>query len=111
LKFKLAELKALRMSIPRFELTKGFDVPDNSPTTNPPPFQASSVQELLDATLTPTKVITSWGFGKTLQAALLAGVQGDPEGHNVPDLPCEPDRSLVHTMIPQVYSSQAGRRS
>jgi hypothetical protein len=102
------------MSIPRFELTKGFDVvPTNSPTTNPPPFQASSVQELLDATLTPSTVITSWGFGKTLHAALLAGAQGSTEcmGENSPPLPTEPEKSLVNTMIPQVYPSQTGRRS
>ena len=56
------------MSIPKIELMKGYDVvPNNSPIDNPRTFQASSVQELLDATLTPTKVITSWGFGKTLR--------------------------------------------
>ncbi|HWY92235.1 MAG TPA: hypothetical protein VNY04_04975 [Chthoniobacterales bacterium] len=100
------------MSIPKIELMKGYDVvPNNSPIDNPRTFQASSVQELLDATLTPTKVITSWGFGKTLQAALLAGIQGAPEGHNQPPLPVEPDKSLVNGMIPVTYPSQAGRRS
>jgi hypothetical protein len=99
------------MNVPKIELMKGFDVSDNSPTTNPQTFQAGSVQELLDATLTPSTVITSWGFGKTLQAALLAGCQGDPEGHNQPPLPVEPDKSLVNGMIPVTYPSQAGRRS
>ena len=102
------------MSIPRFELMKGYDVvPNNSPIDNPRTFQASSVQELLDATLTPSTVITSWGFGKTLPVALLAGAQGDTEcmGTNAAPLPVTPDKSLVNTMIPQVYPSQAGRRS
>jgi hypothetical protein len=103
------------MSIPRFELTKGFDVTNSPPDNpqNPETFRASSVQELLDATLTPSTVITSWGFGKTLHAALLAGAQGSTEcmGENSPPLPTEPEKSLVNTMIPQVYPSQTGRRS
>ena len=101
------------MSIPKFELTKGYDVTNAPPDNpqNPETFRANTVSELLQHTLTPTKVIESWGFGKTLQAALLAGCQGDPEGHNQPPLPVEPDKSLVNTMIPRVYPSQAGRRS
>jgi hypothetical protein len=103
------------MNIPRFELTKGFDVTNSPPDNpqNPETFRASTVRELLDHTLTESKVISSWGLNRTLPAALLAGAQGNTEcmGENSPPLPTEPDKSLVNTMIPQVYSSQAGRRS
>jgi hypothetical protein len=101
------------MSIPRFELIKGFDTAAAGPTKDSQTFQAGSVQELLDATLTPTKVITSWGFGKTLPAALLAGAQGDTEcmGENSSPLPTEPDKSLINTMVQVTYPSQAGRRT
>ena len=101
------------MSIPIFTLEKGFDVPNNSPTTNPQTFQASSVNELLNATLTPSTVVTSWGFGKTLQPGILAGLQGNTEcmGTNSPELPVAPDKSLISGLTPQVYPSQAGRRT
>src|ERR1700736_166116 len=101
------------MSIPTFTLEKGFDVKTNSPTDNPSPqtFQANSVAELLQHTLTPCLVLTSWGMGKTLSAAILQGVQGEPaEGVNVKPL-VNPDRSLVNTMVPVTYPSQAGRRT
>jgi len=103
------------MNLSKFELTKGFDVTNSPPDNpqNPETFRANSVQELLDATLTPSTVITSWGFGKTLPAALLAGAQGDTEcmGTNAAPLPVAPDKSLINTMIPVTYPSQAGRRS
>jgi|SRR5271166_5895839 len=103
------------MNTPKVELTKGFDVTNSPPDNpqNPETFRASSVQELLDATLTPSSVITSWGLGKTLPAALLAGAQGDTEcmGTNAAPLPVTPDKSLVNTMTPQVYPIQAGRRT
>ena len=103
------------MNLPKFELTKGFDVTNAPPDNpqNPETFRANTVSELLQATLTPTKVVTSWGMGKVLPAALLAGAQGDTEcmGTNAPPLPTTPDKSLVNTMVPQVYPSQAGRRS
>ncbi len=110
-------LNALRfqnMSIPRFELTKGYDV-TNSPTDNPSPqtFRANSVAELLQHTLTPCLVITSWGMGKTLQPGILAGLQGNTEcmGTNSPELPVAPDKSLINTLIPVTYPSQSGRRT
>ena len=101
------------MTIPAFTLEKGFDVPDNSPTTNPQTFQATTVDELLNATLTPSTVITSWGFGKTLQPGILAGLQGNTEcmGTNSPELPVAPDKSLISGLTPVVYASQSGRRS
>jgi|HubBroStandDraft_6_1064221.scaffolds.fasta_scaffold3659781_1 hypothetical protein len=55
--------------------------------------------------------LPSWGSGKTLSQALLAGAQGAPEGHNQPPLPVEPDKSVVNGTIPVTYPSQAGRRS
>jgi hypothetical protein len=99
--------------IPRFELSKGFDVSNAPPDNpqNPETFRANSVAELLQATLTPSQVVESWGMGKTLSAALLQGVQGEPaEGVNVKPL-VNPDRSLVNTMLPVTYPSQAGRRT
>ena len=99
--------------IPRFELTKGFDVATSPPDNpqNPETFRANSVNELLQHTLTPSLVVESWGMGKTLSAALLQGVQGEPaEGVNVKPL-VNPDRSLVNTMLPVTYPSQAGRRT
>ena len=109
------------MSIPIFKLEKGFDV-SNSTTAelgllggqsceNPLTFQARTVDELLQHTLTPSSVINSWGMGKTLSSALLQGVQGEPaEGVNVKPL-VNPDRSLVNSMVPVTYPSQAGRRT
>jgi hypothetical protein len=99
------------MNIPRFELTKGFDAAVAGPTKDPLTFQARTVDELLSHTLTPSSVVNSWGMGKTLSAALLQGVQGEPsEGVNVKPL-VNPDRSLVNSMIPVTYPSQAGRRT
>ena len=102
------------MSIPTFNLKKGFDV-TNAPPDNPSPetFRASSVDELLQHTLTPTKVVTSWGMGKTLQPGILAGLQGNTEcmGTNSPPLPATPDTSLIDTMVQVSYPSQSGRRA
>jgi hypothetical protein len=92
--------------IPRFELTKGFDV---APQT----FQANSVAELLQHTLTPSQVVTSWGMRKQLEPGILAGLQGNTEcmGTKSPPLPVAPDKSLIDGLAPQVYPSQAGRRA
>lgn len=93
--------------IPRFEVSKGFDV-TTTPSMNLA--GAASVDELLSAGLTPSQVVNSWGMGKTLSAALLQGIQGEPaEGVNVKPL-VNPDRSLVNTMLPVTYPSQSGRR-
>jgi hypothetical protein len=101
--------------IPRFELSKGFDVSNAPPDNpqNPETFRANSVVELLQATLTPTKVVESWGMGKTLQPGILAGLQGNTEcmGTNSPELPVAPDKSLIAGLAPVVYPSQAGRRT
>jgi|HubBroStandDraft_6_1064221.scaffolds.fasta_scaffold1310332_1 hypothetical protein len=97
------------MNIPKFELTKGFDV-SNAPSTN---LSGGSVDELLSAGLTPNLVITSWGMRGALQPGILAGLQGQTEcmGPNSPELPVSPDKSLISGLVPQVYPSQAGRRS
>jgi hypothetical protein len=101
--------------IPQFELLKGFDVSNSPPDNpqNPETFRANSVAELLGHTLTPCLVVTSWGMGKTLQPAILAGLQGNTEcmGVNAPPLPVAPDKSLISGLTPQVYPSQSGRRS
>jgi hypothetical protein len=55
--------------------------------------------------------IPSWGSGQTLRAAILAGAQGAPEGHNQPPLPVSPDTSLIDGMVQINYPSQAGRRA
>ncbi len=101
--------------IPRFELAKGYDVANSAPDNpqSPETFRANSVAELLQHTLTPCLVITSWGMGKTLQPGILAGLQGNTEcmGTNSPELPVAPDKSLINTLIPVTYPSQSGRRT
>jgi hypothetical protein len=101
--------------IPQFELTKGFDVTNSPPDNqqNSETFRATTVAELLQHTLTPSTVVTSWGMGKTLQPGILAGLQGNTEcmGTNAPPLPVAPDTSLIDTMVQVTYPSQSGRRS
>ena len=105
------------MNLSKFELTKGFDVSNAPPDNpqNPETFRANTVDELLQHTLTPCLVITSWGMGRGLglQPGILAGLQGNTEcmGTNSPELPVSPDKSLISGLIPQVYPSQAGRRT